>query len=99
MNICRIAAVALMGWLLLAPWKSLEYSNYDKAMGPSIAESSRWATLASFDTMSACKDALAQRQARALKSASHPVASDPDRLYDMRNATCIASNDPRLNGR
>lgn len=95
------AMLALVGWYLIAPWAHLENSYYEKAMGPSLAEPSAWATLDTFDTFSECRRALALRQGQASKQAQQakPGARYPQGPYDMRNATCIASDDPRFANR
>jgi hypothetical protein len=94
------AALALVGWYLIAPWTSAE-NAWEGIMGPSISEGDKWATLDTFDTGSECKRALALGQEQAIKQAKKPKpdASDPDRFYDMNNARCIATDDPRLKGK
>ena len=104
MKIGHAAPLLLIGWILLVPPDSTIPHSVDSA-----APISRWRDIAEFDSASDCQTAVAALQKR---NPDIPVPLDPTgelRRFQRRqpadpqlalarvgNATCIASDDPRL---
>jgi hypothetical protein len=92
------AALAFLGWYLIPP------SNNDSAALP------KWEVAASYDSASACDDALRKNKEEAETEYDHPPLPPPGWKYPIKEwpvythwiaerflaAQCIATNDPRL---
>jgi hypothetical protein len=101
------AALGLLGWYLMVPPRSESTLN-------AIAPLSQWQIEDSFDSASACRQALEQKRATAEKEKNQRVAEDERRLQNgdppsanfeqiareeqSRRSVCIATDDPRLKG-
>jgi hypothetical protein len=103
MNIRYAAALALLGWYLIAPgftdWTRLELSKHD----PGAASGSdffifsplkNWDTLRTFDTPMQCETGreLLQHKTDPLPGAEAKTFAQ----FQARSAQCIVSDDPRL---
>jgi hypothetical protein len=104
MKIRHAAPLLLTGWILVVPPDSTVPHSVDPA-----APMSRWMQIAAFKTANDCQNAVAALRKR---NPDIPVALDPTgelrrfqrrqpddpqlALARVRNATCIASDDPRL---
>lgn len=104
MKIRHAAALLLMGWILMVPPDSTIPHSVDSA-----APLSRWREIAEFDNAGDCRKALVTLQT---KNPDFPATLDPTgerRGFKKRqpadpelaharvsNATCIASDDPRM---
>ena len=84
MNVRQAAALALLGWYLMAP-------PINERIGLDLgAPLSQWQALASFDTAAECKASLKAKNRLALVLGNSRVTET------MANSVCIASDDPRL---
>jgi hypothetical protein len=103
MNIRYAAALALLGWYLLAPgftdWTRLDLSKQDpgSASGSDFfifSPLKNWDTLRTFDTPMQCENAREQLQHK-----NDPIPEAQAKTlaqFQARFAQCIVSDDPRL---
>ena len=92
MNIRHAAALALVGWYLMAP--PLSWSSNRKMIGSDFSRPlSEWLPLDVYDTEADCDkeiDAMNQRAAS--------MACEHHTMLTISHAQCVASDDPRLKG-
>ncbi len=98
MNLRHAAALALVGWYLMAPPPN-QNPNRPQAVIDGTAPLSKWWHLDEFDTAKECKTVREQGR----EQAKHSGIDTPDRakelLYAQRTLSeCIATDDPRLKG-
>jgi len=89
------AALALVGWYLLAP--PLDLSSYSVQLKSPLAN---WQIMASFDTASACEDSRLTMSEKTRPWLNVPDHGQRDFLTASQYAMahCVASDDPRLKG-
>jgi hypothetical protein len=86
------AALALVGWYLLAP-----------PLGPnkearSAAPLKEWANFGSYDTAKECTDDRANQVQFWMSDAAKNSQYKRGTLAELAHSVCIASDDPRLKG-
>jgi hypothetical protein len=109
MTVRHAAALALVGWYLMMPpvsdWKRFqaveEVSGYFAHLGPFYpAPFEKWEKLGEFYSQANCESAcqsIARRDGTITGQPMLPNGSRPSaKQYQVSNATCIATDDPRL---
>jgi hypothetical protein len=94
MNLRHAAALAVVGWYLLAPPLAGKEVHNEWPL-------SSWTLLDSYDTAAECRAELEANQARMMQGMKNQKLSSHDYDVGLRFAygeQCIASDDPRLAG-
>jgi hypothetical protein len=103
MKLCHGAALALVGWYLMVPPLQREVCCSLIVSGDPSIQIAKWQTLSVFATRAECEQST-YKEVRKRTVAAHQLAKAyglSDRLEREwkeagSQATCVASNDPRL---
>jgi len=92
MRLRHAAALALVGWYLMAPpWKDSSHKEWLIS-----APLSQWVVIDEFDTAAECKQNWSYWFNRWIHEKPSKVPAEKEALYERIKGKCISTDDPRL---